>query len=220
MSLQHSHPDFQTPEDWLDPKKLNTIFGPNSGPKNDADRGAKILVCITGGIAVYKVCTVVSRLAQAGAQVTVAMTENATRFVSPLTFQALSGNPVYSSSWEHLESSDPQHIALADRSDAVMVAPCTSNSLSDIVHGKTDSVVTLILSAVNRSKTPVLIAPAMNDTMWSQPANQRNIKLALDDGNTIVGPGEGWQACRHDGTGRMSEPEDLIRALAEVLTSK
>ncbi len=220
MSLQHSHPDFQTPEDWLDPKKLNIIFGPNSGPKNDADRGAKILVCITGGIAVYKVCTVVSRLAQAGAHITVAMTENATRFVSPLTFQALSGNPVYCSSWEHHESSDPQHIALADRSDAVLVAPCTSNSLSDIVHGKTDSVVTLILSAVNRSKTPVLIAPAMNDTMWSQPANQRNIKLAIDDGNTIVGPGEGWQACRHDGTGRMSEPEDLIRALAEVLTSE
>jgi len=207
---------FQNPEDWLDPQKLATIFGPQAHQKD----GARIFVGITGGIAVYKICTVVSRLAQAGAQVTVAMTQNATHFVNPLTFQALSGNPVYTSSWDHHESSDPQHISLADRCDAALVAPCTMNTLSDIVHGPTDSVVTLILSAINRTTTPVLIAPAMNDAMWSQPANQRNVELAKGDGNHIVGPGTGWQACRHDGTGRMSEPTDLIRALGQSLVEK
>lgn len=215
MTPNPSHPDFQNSDDWLNPQKLTTIFG----PKGDAQEGTRVFIGITAGIAVYKVCTVVSRLAQAGAQVTVAMTDSATRFVSPLTYQTLSGNPVYTSAWEHLESSDPQHIALADRSDVALIAPCTSNTLSDIVHGKADSVVTLILSAIDRKATPVLIAPAMNDTMWSQPANQRNIEQAIADGNTIVGPGAGWQACRHDGTGRMSEPADLICALAHAISS-
>ena len=212
MPSTPDHPEFKNPEDWLNPRLLASVFG----PKNNSSAGARIFIGITGGIAVYKVCTVVSRLAQAGAEVTVAMSENATRFVSPLTFQALSGNPVYTSLWEHIESSDPQHIALADRCDAALIAPCTMNSLSAIVNGQTDSVVTLILSAINRTTTPVLLAPAMNDQMWAQPSTQRNIKTAIADGNQIVGPGEGWQACRHEGTGRMSEPEDLIRALAEA----
>ncbi|MFK7759681.1 MAG: flavoprotein [Phycisphaerales bacterium] len=203
-------------QDWLDPKKLASIFG----PRGDTEVGARIFVGITGGIAVYKMCTVVSRLAQAGAQVTVGMSENATKFVSPITFQALSGNPVYTSAWDHIESSDPQHISLADRCDAALIAPCTMNSLASIVHGHTDSVVTLILSAIKRSKTPVLIAPAMNDSMWQQPSNLRNVEQAREDGNIIVGPGSGWQACRHDGTGRMSEPEDLIQALAEALIGR
>ncbi len=219
MTPQTDHSDFenlfQNPEDWLDPQKLATIFGPEPHGKD----GARIFIGVTGGIAVYKICTVVSRLAQAGAQVTVAMTQNATNFVTPLTFQALSGNPVYTSPWEHLESSDPQHISLADRCDAALVAPCTMNTLSDIVHGSTNSVVTLILSAINRTTTPVLIAPAMNDAMWSQPANQRNVELTKSDGNHIVGPGSGWQACRHDGTGRMSEPTDLIQALGHALVA-
>lgn len=179
--------------------------------------GRSILVGISGGIAVYKVCTVVSRLAQAGAQVTVAMTPAATKFVTPITFQALSGNPVYTSSWEHIESKDPQHISLADRCDLALVAPCTMDMLSKLVHGRTDDVVTLILSAINRSTTPVVLAPAMNDQMWNQPSNLRNIALAEQDGFKQVGPGVGWQACRHTGTGRMSEPEDICRVICETL---
>ncbi|MEX0875920.1 MAG: flavoprotein [Phycisphaerales bacterium] len=191
---------------WLDPSVL----------REHVD-GKSIFVGISGGIAVYKVCTVVSRLAQAGAQVTVAMTPAAREFVSPITFQALSGNPVYTSSWEHIESSDPQHISLADRCDAAVVAPCTMDMLSKLVHGRTDDVVTLILSAVNRTKTPVLLAPAMNDQMWNQPSNLRNVELAKQDGFGQIGPGVGWQACRHTGTGRMSEPEDICRAICEAL---
>lgn len=179
--------------------------------------GKSILVGISGGIAVYKVCTVVSRLAQAGAQVTVAMTPAATNFVTPITFQALSGNPVYTSSWEHIESKDPQHISLADRCDLALIAPCTMDMLSKLVHGRTDDVVTLILSAINRTKTPVILAPAMNDQMWNQPSNLRNVKLAEQDGFKHVGPGVGWQACRHTGTGRMSEPEDICRVMCETL---
>ncbi len=216
MTSKPNHPDFKSADDWLNPKKLSSVFG----PQGDDSEGKRIFIGISGGIAVYKVCTVVSRLAQAGAQVTVAMTESATKFVSPITFQALSGNPVYTSSWDHLESSDPQHISLADRCDAALIAPCTMNTLSAIVHGQTDSVVALILSAINRDKTPVLIAPAMNDAMWAQPANLRNVELAKSDGNTIVGPGTGWQACRHDGTGRMSEPADLIQALVLSITGQ
>jgi len=191
---------------WLDPVFLRPHF-----------EGKSILVAVTGGIAAYKACTIVSRLAQAGAQVTVAMTPSATNFVTPTTFQALSGNPVYTSSWEHIESSDPQHIALADRCDAAIVAPCTMNTLANLVQGRTDDVVSLILSAINRQITPVLLALAMNDTMWNQPSTGRNVAQAQDDGFTLVGPGEGWQACRHSGTGRMSEPESCIRAIAEAL---
>lgn len=193
--------------DWLDPSFLRTHF-----------EGKSILVAISGGIAVYKVCTIVSRLAQAGASVTVAMTPAATKFVTATTFQALSGNPVYTSSWEHIESKDPQHISLADRCDAAIVVPCTMNTLANLVQGQTDDVVTLILSAVDRKRVPVLLAPAMNDKMWTQPSTQRNVKMAIEDGFTLVGPGTGWQACRHTGTGRMSEPEDCIQAIAQAIT--
>lgn len=175
--------------------------------------GARVFVGVTGGIAAYKTAMVVSRLAQAGAQVTVAMTEAATHFVAPLTFQALSGRPVYTSSWEHIEAQDPQHIALADATDVALVAPCTMDCMARLATGRTDDVISLILSAIDRAKTPVLLAPAMNSAMWNQPSTKRNLETLLADGFEIIGPGEGWQACRHVGTGRMSEPEELIAAV-------
>ncbi len=111
-----------------------------------------VIVGLSGGIACYKVAHVVSRLAQAGAQVTVAMTEAATRFVTPLTFQALSGRAVYCSPWEHIESQDPQHINLARAADLMLIAPCTMDMLARLVHGRTDDVVSLIASAVDWSR--------------------------------------------------------------------
>jgi phosphopantothenoylcysteine decarboxylase/phosphopantothenate--cysteine ligase len=183
-------------------------------------RGKRILVGITGGIAVYKVCTLVSRLAQAGAEVTVAMTEPATRFVTPLTFQALSGRPVYTSVWQHTEAHDPQHIALATKTDAAIVAPCTMDFLASLAFGRANNVVTLILSAIDRARTPVLLAPAMNSVMWAQPATQRNVRQVVEDGFTLVGPGDGWQACRHVGTGRMAEPEAIAAALVRALAGR
>jgi len=179
--------------------------------------GKRVLVGVTGGIAAYKTATVVSRLAQAGAHVTVAMTEAATHFVTPLTFQALSGNPVYTSSWEHIESKDPQHISLAAATNLAIVAPCTKDCLAKLAAGLTEDVVTLILSAIDRSKTPVLLAPSMNAVMWGQPANQRNLKTLEADGFQFIGPDDGWQACRTVGTGRMSEPEEILARVGELL---
>lgn len=165
---------------------------------------------MTGGIAAYKTAMLVSRLAQSGAQVTVAMTDSATRFVTPLTFQALSARPVYTSAWEHVESKDPQHISLATAADVVVVAPCTMDCMAKLAHGITEDVVCLIVAAVDRRKTPVLLAPAMNSAMWAQPSTQRNARTLVEDGFSIVGPDEGWQACRHVGPGRMVEPERLL----------
>ena len=179
--------------------------------------GKRVLVGISGGIAVYKVCTIVSRLAQAGAEVTVAMTEAATKFVAPITFQALSARPVYTSPWQHTEAHDPQHVSLADGLDAALVAPCTMDMLAKLAHGRTDDVVSLILSAVDRAKTPVLLAPAMNSVMWAQASTQRNAQRAVDDGFAMVGPGERWQACRHVGSGRMAEPAAIVARLGEAM---
>lgn len=182
-------------------------------------KGKRVLVGVTGGIAAYKTATVVSRLAQAGAKVTVAMTPAATQFVTPLTFQALSGNPVYTSPWDHIESSDPQHISLATGLSLALVAPCTMDTLAKLAHGRTDDVVTLILSAIDREKTPVLLAPSMNSAMWAQPSTQRNLKQLIEDGFQFVGPDAGWQACRTIGAGRMSEPEVILGAVQQLLGS-
>ncbi len=189
---------------------------------NDASAasGAHVLVGVAGGIAAYKTATLVSRLAQAGADVTVAMTEAATKFVTPLTFQALSGRPVYTSAWEHIESQDPQHISLATRADLAIVAPCTMDMMAKLATGRTDDVVTLILSAVDRSRTPVLLAPAMNSAMWAQRSTERNAVTLAEDGFALVGPAEGWQACRHVGPGRMVEPEELLEVALKELEAR
>lgn len=180
----------------------------------------RIFVGITGGIAAYKTCTVVSRLAQAGAKVTVAMTPSAAKFVTPLTFQALSGNPVYTSPWEHIESQDPQHISLARSCDLALVAPCTMDSLAKLATGRSDDVVSLILSAVDRARTTVLLAPSMNDVMWHQPATQRNLQTLHQDGFRFIGPGDGWQACRTNGTGRMAEPDEILAVISRTLGTR
>ena len=174
-----------------------------------------VLVCVCGGIAAYKVCEVVSRLAQAKAGVTVAMTAEAQHFVGATTFRALSANTVYTDLWDHLEGKDPQHIRLAQRADLILVAPCTANTLAKMAHGLADDLVSTILLAADPRR--VLIAPAMNEGMWNHPATQRNAKQVLDDGVQFVGPGSGWQACRTIGVGRMNEASDIVAAVCERL---
>lgn len=175
---------------------------------------------VGGGIAAYKVCTVVSRLAQAGADVTVCMTESATRFVTPLTFQALSARPVYTSQWEHVENQDPQHVGLARSADCMVIAPCTMDLMARLATGRADDVVTLIVSAIDRAKTPVILVPAMNEQMWNQPATQRNLRTLVEDGFTIIGPATGWQACRTVGAGRMVEAEEIVEKVVGVVGGK
>lgn len=189
----------------------------DAGRVNPGLSRGHVLVGVTGGIAAYKTATLVSRLAQSGVKVTVAMTEAAARFVTPLTFQALSGRPVYTSAWEHIESSDPQHISLARSLSAAVVAPCTMDCMAKLAGGRCDDVVTLILSAVDRRTTPVLLAPSMNAVMWSQPSTQRNLATLIADGFRIVGPAEGWQACRTTGPGRMVEAEELVEAVSAAI---
>ncbi|MFG0330854.1 MAG: flavoprotein [Phycisphaerales bacterium] len=180
--------------------------------------GRGIVVALTGGIACYKVAEIVSRLTQAEARVTVLMTDAATRFVTPLTLQALSGRPVYSSQWQHIESSDPQHINLARSADLMLIAPCTMDMLAKLVIGRTDDVVSLVCSAVDRSTTPVLLAPSMNAAMWGQASTQRNIAQLREDGFHLIGPDDGWQACRTSGPGRMSEPLEILDAIASLVS--
>ncbi len=179
--------------------------------------GRRILVGVCAGIAAYKVCTLVSRLTQRGGEVTVAMSESATRFVGALTFQALSGRPVYTSPFEHIESSDPQHIALAQSQDCAVVAPCTMEMLARLAHGFVPDAVSLILSAVDRERTPVLLAPSMNAQMWEQASTRRNVETLRADGFKIIEPGTGWQACRTIGAGRMAEPEEILARVLAVL---
>src|SRR6266700_7835552 len=139
-------------------------------------KGREIVVAVCGGIAAYKVADVVSKLVQLGASVTVAMTDEAQRFVTPLTFEALSGRPVRTSTFNLVESSDPQHIALTERADLMLVAPATANIIAKIAHGLCDDLVSLMICA---AACPVVFAPAMNNRMWNHPVAQENFaKLA------------------------------------------
>ncbi len=181
----------------------------------------KILVGVTGGISCYKTCTLVSRLAQAGAQVRVVMTESATKFVQPLTFEALSNAPVVTSVWQQVEHKDSQHVNLARWCDLFVVAPATADFMAKLAAGICDDIVSLTACALPRSpkRTPVLLAPAMNAQMWENPVTQRNVQTVQTLlGYELVGPAEGWQACRTEGAGRMSEPDEILNAVIKRLT--
>ena len=180
-------------------------------------KGRRIIVGLTGGIACYKVANVVSALAQGGAEVTVAMTDAAQRFITALTLQALSGRPVYTSQWKHVEASDPQHVALARAADLMLIAPCSMDMLAKLAIGRTDDVVSLVASAVDLERQPILLAPSMNAVMWGQKSTQRNLELLRADGFDIVEPASGWQACRTFGIGRLAEPETLLAAVTARL---
>lgn len=178
----------------------------------------RVIVGLSGGIACYKVASVVSALAQQGVEVTVAMTDAAARFVTPLTFQALSGRPVYDSQWSHIESHDPQHISLARAADVMLIAPCSMDMLAKLAHGRTDDVVSLIASAVDLKRQKIMLAPSMNEVMYKQPSTQRNLAQLREDGFEIIEPGTGWQACRTEGVGRLAEPADILARVRSVLT--
>jgi len=180
-------------------------------------KGRRIGVGVCAGIASYKVCGAVSTLAQAGAEVTVAMTPDAQRFVAPLVFQSLAGRPVLTSPWESANPADPQHIRAATAFDAYLVAPCTMDMLAKLATGRCDDMVSLLAASIDRARTRVLIAPSMNEAMWRQPATQRNLVTLREDGFTMLDPATGWQACRAVGPGRLPEADDLVDAVAASL---
>ncbi len=175
--------------------------------------GREIVVGVTGGIAAYKTAHLVSRLVQAGAGVTVVMTEAAKRFVAPLVFQTLSGRPVYADLFASSGAPRAEHIRLADRAEIVVVAPATANILAKLAHGVADDLLSTFLLA---SEAPLVMAPAMNVRMWEHPAVAANCEVLRSRGVRLVGPVEGYLACGTVAMGRMAEAEDILTALAEV----
>lgn len=179
--------------------------------------GFEVLVCVCGGIAAYKVGYVVSELVQRGAGVTVAMTRAARRFVGPLTFQSLTGRAVLTDIWKAPEPTDAQHIRATSRANLIIVAPATANTIARLANGFADEIVsTLVLSAAS----PVLLAPAMNDRMWSNPMVQTNVTKLRELGFRFVGPCSGWLACRSIGEGRMAEPQAIVAEAVSMLREK
>jgi len=167
----------------------------------------KILVCVSGGIAVYKAVALVSKLSQAGADVKVIMTESATKFVQPLSFQVMSRNDVYTDTFDEKESNVIAHINLADWADLVIVAPATANTIGKLANGIADDMVTSTLLATTAK---VWIAPAMNVHMYDHPAVKRNIATLAADGYEFIEPSEGFLACGYVGKGRLEEPEKIV----------
>src|ERR1700704_3206207 len=150
-------------------------------------KGREIIVAVCGGIAAYKVADVVSKLVQLGAGVTVCMTAEAQRFVTPLTFHALSGREVRTGTSDLVDSPAPQHISLTERADLMLVAPATSNLLAKVAHGLCDDLVSLMVCA---AACPVVFAPAMNDRMWAHPIAQENVTKLTSIGYRFIGPEE------------------------------
>ena len=172
-----------------------------------------IALGVTGGIAAYKTATLCSMLCKAGANVHVLMTENATKFVTPLTFATLSRNPVTVSLFDNKDWK-PGHVALADVANLFVVAPATANFIAKYTCGIADDALTTFAATFNRK---TIIAPAMNPKMWSHAACQQNISTLLSRDVIIAGPASGHVACGSDGTGRMIEPEEIFSIIKETL---
>jgi len=175
----------------------------------------ELIVAVCGGIAAYKVADVVSKLVQLGAGVTVCMTDEAQRFITPLTFEALSGRKVRTGTFDLVDTSDPQHIGLTERADLMLVAPATGNLIAKVAHGLCDDLVSLMVSA---AACPVVFAPAMNNRMWDHPVARENVEKLQRLGYRFIGPDAGWLACRNVGPGRLSEPPKIIDEVVKMLT--
>ena len=176
------------------------------------DSGPKILLGVTGGIAAYKSPELVRRLRDRGAQVQVVMTRSAEAFVSPVTFQAVSGRRVRGDLWDEAAEAAMGHIELARWADLVVVAPATAHCMGSLAGGLAGDLLTTICMV---TEAPIILAPAMNQAMWSNPAVQENLALLQKRGIRFVGPMAGDQACGEQGPGRMMEPEDIVRAVFE-----
>jgi phosphopantothenoylcysteine decarboxylase / phosphopantothenate---cysteine ligase len=187
---------------------------PAAKSKPDPLAGREIVVGVSGGIAAYKTAALVSRLAQAGAGVSVVMTEHATRFVTALTFQTLSGRPVHADPFAAPEEWRADHITLADRAELVVVAPATANALGKLAGGIADDLLSTFLLA---TPAPVLLAPAMNERMWAHPAVRANVETLRGRGVRFIGPAAGHLACGTVGVGRMAEPEDILAEIVRLL---
>jgi phosphopantothenoylcysteine decarboxylase len=200
------------PHDRESPRRLPQPF-----PSMSALEGREILLGVTGGIAAYKAAELASRIVQGGAQLSVVLTEAATRFIGPTTFEALTGRPVYRESFQAREHYQGEHIGLARRADLFLVAPATADYLAKVAHGHADDLLSTLALTIT---CPALFAPAMNSEMWAKPAVQRNVAQLRDDGVHFVDPGSGWLSCGQVGPGRMAEPFEILEHAERLLSSR
>lgn len=179
--------------------------------------GKKILLCVTGGIAVYKAVALTSKLTQAGACVKVMMSDSARQFVSPLTFQVMSRNEVYFDTFDEKDASKIAHIDLADWADLILIAPATANIIGKLANGLADDMISTTLLA---HTSPVWIAPAMNVNMYNHPAVIKNIDTLHQFGYQFIEPSEGYLACGYVGKGRLEEPEKIVEHMNHFFNQK
>lgn len=177
---------------------------------DDKLMGQRVLLCVGGGIAAYKALELVRRLREAGAQVQVAMTAGAQHFVTPLSFQALSGSPTRTTLWDSAAEASMGHIELARWADRIVIAPATADLLAKLAHGFADDLVTTLCLATT---APITVAPAMNHRMWEHPATQANMATLRARGVQVIGPEDGPLAEGESGPGRLSEPDAIVAAL-------
>jgi len=180
---------------------------------NQALLGQRVLLCVGGGIAAYKSLDLVRRLRDAGAQVQVAMTAGAQQFVTPLTFQALSGHPTRTTLWDSHAEASMGHIELARWADRVLIAPATADLLAHLAQGLADDLVTTLCLATT---APITVCPAMNHVMWAHPATQANVQLLRQRGVQVIGPEDGPLAEGESGPGRLTEPTAIVAALSRT----
>ena len=179
--------------------------------------GRRLVLGVTGGIAAYKAAELARLLVKAGAEVHVVLTAAGAQFVTPVTFQALTGNPAWSDPWDARMPSNMTHIDLSRGADAIVVAPASADFLAKLAHGLADDLLSTLCLARD---CPLIVAPAMNRQMWQNPATQRNNSQLLQDGVTILGPAAGEQACGETGPGRMLEAAEIHDALAGFFQPK
>lgn len=182
--------------------------------KNRPLSGRKVVLGITGSIAAYKACGIVSRLRESGAEVFVVMTKSATHFVTPLTLQTLSGNRVYLNLFDLPEEWKLEHISLAERADLVLIVPATANTIAKLAAGMADD---LLTATVLATKAPILIAPAMHETMYKNSFTQANIGKLKEKGFKFIGPGYGMLASGKIGLGRLASNDEIMESVKGIL---
>ena len=173
-----------------------------------------ILLCLSGSIAIYRSCDLLRSLKEAGAHVVCVMTKSAKEFVTPLTFQALSGNPVYADPFSNQEDWAVLHTTLADKADLILVCPASANVIARLAAGMADDLVTSVILA---SRAPVLIAPAMNDNMYANSITQDNIRKLQNAGYHFVEPIKGELVCGRKGMGHIAEQETILKHIGSIL---
>jgi phosphopantothenoylcysteine decarboxylase/phosphopantothenate--cysteine ligase len=201
-------------------KKSNRNHPKNSHSAALGRMGPNVLLGVSGGIAAYKAVDLASKLTAAGARVNTVMTENACRLICPKSFEAVTNSAVFTGLWDTNTELKTSHINLVDWADIVVVAPATANIIGKIANGICDDLLstTLCVCWPLIKSGAALLAPAMNDNMWNNPAVQRNIKTLKKMGFQLIGPVKGRLACGTEGLGRMAEPQDILKAIEKIVS--